>query len=477
MINVREFYEDLGLEVIKEAPEGKFSRLSHCPFCNKSGKSGVILSGKNKGAYNCFSGSCQTKGNFAYIYSLVKEIPYEEAEDKIYGKSRESSSRVNIEFVTEEESVSILPPPRTMNPYFKDIEESDFAWAYIENRGYKMPDDLEEIDLYKVNSSKAEFWEEIKDNTPNKTKGLIYNMRRSFQGSPPELSKVLDIFRDQFQEEEIQDAYFIIEASRLCGRVVIPAIMNGQYYGYVARATKSDMIPKTLNQAGGFTNFAIGNFDVVKNKDRVVINEGAFDSYSCGPEACYLYGKNISVGSKKIELLKLLSPKVTIIYLDVGAEEDSLRLHDELSFHHNKVCIVSPPEFIPSEESDSEARSRIINNGIGVVSSEFDRTGLRIPYRSWLALKMFKSFNSDHKKAKAFLKRMSRTSAFKNEVFVKYVAARGIFNDCYDDFCEFISKHDFIDAGDLYNYNSSIIDKTVNEFSVEEYVTTHGLER
>jgi hypothetical protein len=468
-----EFYQDLGVEVVKESKEG-FSPVSMCPFCQKKRKSGVILHGKNKGSYNCFSGSCQTKGNFAYIYSLIKEVSREEAEVAIYGERRGAGSRVSIEFSDTKNASIDLPPARDFNSFFKEISEGSFSYEYIISRGYKK-EDFDHIPLYEVAASKEDLWNQIKDSLTDDQKKCISAVKEVYYQTEDVSEEIfLERLSDRFDLEDIQLGRELLEASRLCARLIIPSFINGGYYGYVARAIHKDQQPKTINSTGGFSNFAIGNFDVVKNKEKLVINEGFFDSLSIGHDACYLYGKIINPKSTKVALLKLLSPKETFIYLDVGAEEDSLKLYEEIVLNHDKVHIVSPPEFIESRLEGSVAEI-LLKNKLIKRSRDFDRDGFRVSYKEWLSLKMIKSFGNSPRNAKSFLKRMGRTSAFKNDVFKRYQANSSLFSTLIADLVGFVQDHDYIDAGDLIGHNDGIIDSCRIEFSINSYKIAHDL--
>jgi hypothetical protein len=154
--------------------------------------------------------------------------------------------------------------------------------------------------------------------------------------------------------------------------------------------------------------------------------------------------------------------------------ELTLKLYEEIVLNHDKVHIVSPPEFIESRLEGSVAEI-LLKNKLIKRSRDFDRDGFRVSYKEWLSLKMIKSFGNSPRNAKSFLKRMGRTSAFKNDVFKRYQANSSLFSTLIADLVGFVQDHDYIDAGDLIGHNDGIIDSCRIEFSINSYKIAHDL--
>lgn len=465
MLSVVDFLEEFGVRVVKESKSG-FSSLSHCPFCQKPGKSGVILDKKNHGYYNCFSGSCDTKGTFPYIYSLLKNVDYNQAKEEIYGKSSTDNKRVNLEFVGSKNTTEEIQP-REDNPYFLSIEKGDFAWNYLSGRGYT-DQQIEMYEILKVAENRSLFWESVKDKLSPAAKSAISSITRGFDKFPL-LDECVDLLSSQYDLVDIQEAYFVAEAGRLVGRVIVPERLGGMMYGYMARSTSGDLAPKNINSSGKFSSYILGGFDRVKNLDRIIINEGFFDSVSCGPEACYLHGKAINKSSPKIDLLKLLSPDTTVIYLDVGAEADSISLWEELCLYHSKVVIVSPPEMMKTSRFSDEEVSSLIESGLVKEDGEY----LLVPFVVCAAATCLKN---ESRGVKGYLKKMGRSIAFEQKVRAIQIKLAGITTSfgC-DDMLSKLAASGYADADDHgLEKNMGIIDETISNFDILGYKKRHG---
>lgn len=473
MKDVRDFLSDFGVEVIAESPrESGFSSLSHCPFCNKRGKSGVKLGPENHGYYNCFSGSCRVNGNFAYIYSLLKGVDYEEAVSEIYGKKRKATDKKVRISMKSTQKANGAPTPKTLNPFFKEVEEGDWAWNYIEGRGFSKSQ-IKRQKLYKTSRDFKTFWDSLSDSlTPNQ-KRLIKLIKNKFSKFP-DLDTLFEVWESEnFKDLEI--AYHALEASRLCARVIIPAILNKKFYGYVARSISSDMKPKTINSSGSFTSNIVGGFDNIVSSNRIVINEGYFDSLGCR-DSCYLYGKNINPNNYQIKSLRLLSPDVTVIYFDVGAEEEALALWDALCLYHKKVVIVTNPRLIDLTGQEYIFKeNRALFEALG--GRKTQRKGveyLHLSNRSMSALKLAKSVKENKEEAVKNLSRLKRSDRYKNEIFSLY--KKVISLDIAPVLLEEICSLDYIDAGDLsLEENEKLIQNAIDTFSIDKYKKNNRL--
>ena len=138
----------------------------------------------------------------------------------------------------------------------------------------------------------------------------------------------------EFSAEEMDKAQDMYQASRLLNRVIIPAKVNNQSYGFVARdITGNTFIPKVLNSTGAFTSKIVWNYDNVKQSEVLIISEGIFDATSIGIDrAIALLGKNLSDSSDQIKLIKTLNPDRVVVFLDRGAEKDAVKMANLLSY-------------------------------------------------------------------------------------------------------------------------------------------------
>jgi hypothetical protein len=162
-----------------------------------------------------------------------------------------------------------------------------------------------------------------------------------------------------------------------CKRVVFPVEINGELMGYLARDYTGKQSPKVLNSRGNFRSHSVWNYDNVKESPDLVICEGVVSAIKCGiNRSIALLGKVATEG--QIDLIKKLKPKRVYICLDVGTDEEQLKIYQQLCIYFpGKIYKVDMPKIkiynCDSCKSKIEITDKSIsceNCGAGLIESK-----------------------------------------------------------------------------------------------------------
>ena len=104
--------------------------------------------------------------------------------------------------------------------------------------------------------------------------------------------------------------------------VIFPVYLNGTLVFYSGRSfvTNDKAHPNKINAPTGKSG-CLFNYDVAKNYKTIVLNEGIFDSHSCGKNAVAMFGKSLS--SKQLELLRCTKAEEIVICIDPDALKEA----------------------------------------------------------------------------------------------------------------------------------------------------------
>lgn len=114
---------------------------------------------------------------------------------------------------------------------------------------------------------------------------------------------------------------------------------------WMARAIKSDIMPKAFNPVGDIGTLnksdVIFNLNNAKKNGVAVLTEGVFDATTVGDSGVALFGKTLSVK----QLLLLIQANLDAIYimLDPDAKDSAVKIAELLSRHNSSVylCMLS----------------------------------------------------------------------------------------------------------------------------------------
>lgn len=417
-IDVLETLQSWDLEPSAINGQGYVLVKKECPFCGKKKKLYVnVEPNLNKsdrerpyGFINCFK--CNKKGEFLKLYSIMEDMPLEVLRRRFSPKKKKTKNsnpyideeRLHQSFSFSQKlrgdefdlfsHISNLPLvklPKCCAP----IEDCDpVALEYCQKRGLdkrgakslnlqcvNTPSKWKILDWYRDEGHWSEsFKERVKStlllyfkSSDRKSFFLKYFQRSSL--SKEEQSKMVELMSE------------VAQSFNLWGRVIFPAMINDKIIGYVARDYTGESSLKVINSSGNITSDALLNFDLVKRSKTIILNEGVFDSVSCGVErAIPLLGKNINPNSPKLQLLKELSPERFVIYLDPGAYSSVQQLAKFLSsYDHNVYVVMVPSLFFGGSLSESEVLEIASISGI-TVEFETER-GVYLSYRDYRVLK------------------------------------------------------------------------------------------
>lgn len=116
-------------------PSRKGWRMGICPYCSKKGKFGILFEG-HKTSFNCFSGSCQEKGN---IFKLLKDVGRLDLITGAKDVDRDSTLETVIldeDILNEVEEEEQELPDAVLPIAARRIYKND----YLENRGWTKRD-------------------------------------------------------------------------------------------------------------------------------------------------------------------------------------------------------------------------------------------------------------------------------------------------------------------------------------------------
>lgn len=289
-LNIVEWLSREGIRFEKKDYSSEIS-LEQCPYCGRQKKSSINA---DTGLFGCFSGKCQTKGNFVKFVADFKGISYRDAARIVYGEEISKLDLNSVRKLVKEDLLDIndgdirqghvkaLPLPIQVPHFFTALKPSHKdAWEYLESRG---------IDAETVDSLSLYVW----------------------------------------------------LAAR---RIVFPVTIDGVWYGYVARDYTGSQEPKVINSKGNFRSFTVWNHENVEHSSDLIICEGTVSAVKCGiNRSIALLGKVATQG--QVELIHSLNPKRILICLDVDASLDRYKLKRALSSRNDQIYYVELPPIL-----------------------------------------------------------------------------------------------------------------------------------
>jgi hypothetical protein len=469
----------------KEIGHGKptssgFIILNECLFCGGKKKMGIYIENEkfSYGFVNCFSGKCGTKGGFEVAMAQIEDINIKEARAKLY-KSKSYSGitkkrrKVSIVAATVEniDSKTIFDIKTISRPAeSEDIKKGDKYWEYLSKRNIS-DEDIERMKCLKISfDSVKEFDDHIKETEENK---IIIGIKTAIKYKIPINGDFEDELRKYgFSEEDSESVKEILVSRRLIDRVIITTYVNRKLVGYVARDITGNKTPKVLNSVG---ELPVWNFDSIKKSQTIVINEGIVDSVKSGlSRSVSLLGKNVRLSSK-INSLKLLNPKEYIIFIDTGAEYESLSIHGMLSAKNAIIKIVElDPILIVGDIPNSEIEEINYLLGTNITTTPL-RDSIKIMPCDHYSLKMAKMAieGRESKLIERLILSSKYTENFKKKLISKISSispgapiSKTIVN---------VAKTDYSDAGDMTIEEAECVISNSKECDVTSYKKRHKI--
>lgn len=474
MFDLKKFLEDNELEIGEMNGRG-WAQFEECPGCKEPKVAGILVDEENSkeyGKYRCFRASCGISGDIFELYMLVTGSSFPEAKKAITGKNDyKKGVRYKISQKMDKIKSKQQVTPRESNPFFIPIEEGDFAFNYLLDRGYAKEFILERKVLKSVRDTKEEFRKHIKATESEGVVFLINMIRKIFNKSFPTFEKV--VTHKEFENALRQDvfrAYSAVEAYRLCGRVIIPCYYNRLKYGYVARACFGQE-PKTINPSGIFSSELMGDWDIAKKSMRIIINEGWADSWACGDSAVYLYGTGFKHDSLRFKLLSMHPCSEIAIYLDPGAERSALKIYEIIASSGKNVAIVNQKNDIEVDDNSREYCQKLV--GMGFNDIKIDDNSIVFPVYLYQALQIAKlTSESKEQNFLTIFNKSNYSSAYKKKV-INSSKVLSEWKRC----SEYKSIISYLDAGDRsVEENLNIVDESIKSFDIIEWKIKNGFE-
>jgi len=257
----------------------------YCPFC-EGGENREFSFDINveKGVARCWRAKCSWAGSFAAFLVKYLDIDYEDAKKILEGEE-----------------------PKT----------SDELLGLINRLKVKIEEGSQELQ----GGSIEPFQSWVEGVTPVTSKNApewLLDWLRDVRGYEP--------------ERFLTDHSLFIPArhSRYDGRVIF-RVTSDESLGFIAYSTKKDLTPKTLNPPGAILSKMLYNYNAVRNKKKIFICEGVFDSarlVSWNLPAVSLFG--VAISAEQIGLLVRSQAKELIVCLDNGAEKKSFDIARQL---------------------------------------------------------------------------------------------------------------------------------------------------
>lgn len=145
-------------------------------------------------------------------------------------------------------------------------------------------------------------------------------------------------------------------------RIIIPVYLNGKLKGYLGRWIEIEGYkPKRKYRNSYGTDFSklLGNYDLLKEKQRVVICEGAFSSYRVAKNSVFSFGKKLS--KEQIYLLKKKRPKEILLFFDSDAQVEIINIAEKLVNENLIVRILLLDEGDPDDLREENLYERIFD--------------------------------------------------------------------------------------------------------------------
>lgn len=313
--------------------------------CFNCGKSKKMYVDKSKGLYTCHS--CGVKGNIISLVMNVGGLNFPKALELCYGLKKGPSD-------------------------IKTIDNDDW-----------------EIDFSPFEKRISQ--EDDKASDP-------IDLPRYFEPLTKQHSKAWEYLRGRGLSDEVigsLNLYFWPDANR----VVFTIETDGYVMGYMARDILGTQEPKTLNSKNrSGTNWRRSNFwnyDRIKNQETIVIAEGIFSAIKAGPNrSIALLGK--TAGPGQVKLLRTTKAKKIVFCLDVGAEDDMIKLYETLSVYYpGKIFAIHFPPVINFKKGVDQSVLDEVNSKLKASIKKLDGSLITVPSKQKEELKKLIKAHND----------------------------------------------------------------------------------